>query len=60
MCKDRRYKRAADATAYIINNYLDPDKPKYWLWANILAVIIDAIYEFEQDYEPSRIEPSRN
>jgi hypothetical protein len=58
--KDPKYERAADATAHIINNYLDPSKPKYWLWGKILGTIIKAIDLFEEDYDCSRIEPSNN
>ena len=58
--EDNRYDRAARATATILNQYFDPSKPKYWLYGRILMTILDAIYQFEEEFERSRIEPSDN
>jgi hypothetical protein len=58
--QDKRYDRASRAAATILNQYFDPSKPKYWLHGKILMTILDAIYEFEEGFERSRIKPSNN
>jgi hypothetical protein len=55
-----RYRRAAEATAEILNLHFDPSRPKAELFGKILFTILAAIYAAEEDRNASRLYPSEN
>ena len=55
-----RYRRAAEATAEILNLHFDPSKPKAELFGKILFTVLAAIHAAEKDLNASRFDPSKN
>jgi hypothetical protein len=55
-----RYARAAEASAQIVNQYLNSDRPKSEIFGRILFVILAAMYQAEEELGASRFFPSEN